>query len=104
MSFDDWADVIFDTGSSMSFNFGTNNFLVPVIDTSLNSFAGFSVKYEVKGEGEVQWTVRDQYGCIISIRTTPYCVTTERVRLLRPQKYSNKVKLVIPDLIKMVSC
>ena len=59
---DDWSTAIVDTDALMPVTFNINGFEGPIRETSLENLARLSGDSEVKGEGMMQWKVRDVYG------------------------------------------
>lgn len=78
--------IVIDTGASISITPVRGDFignLEPATDISLNGLTG---KAAVIGTGMVEWTIRDLFGVVRSIKTKAYFVPDAPIRLFSPQK------------------
>ena len=78
------SPVVIDTGCTRSVTPFRNDFDT-VIDTSNDQeMVGLKDGVSIKGEGHVNWTIRDAFGHLCAIRTRACYVPEARVRLLSP--------------------
>jgi len=79
--------IVIDTGASMSLTPNIKDFRGPLVPSTTNELRGLSHSTPVMGMGYVEWTVRDIFGVIRTIRTKAYYVPSATIRLFSPQTY-----------------
>jgi hypothetical protein len=92
--FTDKSDVpiVFDTGATIAVTPYEDDFISWHEPCCKLTLRGINSDCEVKGFGEVEWTLYDDNGIKRKIRTTAYWVPSATVRLFSPQAYFNQVE------------
>ena len=83
-----YTPIVFDTGASISLT----PFIEDFVDGGLEEckddrINGINSSAVVKGEGWIEWTIRDKHNNVCLVRTRAYYVPSSRVRLFSPQAY-----------------
>ena len=102
--------VVLDTGASFSLTPFKSDFVGTLRRSEISTLKGLSSTTTVEGIGTVEWTIRDVFGLVRTIRVSAYYVPSATVRLFSPQVYfqennnrgvcrilARKVLMNIPD-------
>ena len=79
--------IVIDSGASRSLTPNRNDFVGKIRAANVTELNGLSSTTRVEGVGMVQWTVRDVFGTVRTIKTTAYYVPSASIRLFSPQTY-----------------
>ena len=82
---DDLVPIVIDSGASISLTANYNNFVGPICPVTITELRGLSHTTKVHGVGKVEWTVRDMFGAMRTIKTQAYYIPDATVRLFSPQ-------------------
>jgi len=82
--------MVIDTGASMSLTPHRGDFKGTLQECSVKEINGLNGTSRILGKGIVEWTVRDIYGQVRTIRTEAYLVEGAQIRLFSPQQYFMK--------------
>ena len=87
ISSDDSMPIVIDTGASLSLTPNLEDFVEPPKPCALTHLHGLSGNTEVLGVGTVEWTVRDIFGEVRTLRCQAYWVPGASIRLFSPQRF-----------------
>ena len=76
----DEVPVVIDSGASYSLTPFIEDFVDPLQPANID-LQGLSSKANVKGEGTVEWSIRDVFGVTRTVRTKAYFVPSATIRL-----------------------
>jgi len=79
--------IVLDSGASLSITPNRNDFIQDLSVSDVSELKGLSHTEHVVGKGVVEWTIRDVFGTVRTIRTTAYYVPAASIRLFSPQQY-----------------
>ena len=79
--------IVIDTGCSVSLTPFLEDFITEIGPSQVSEMLGIADSVAVKGEGRVEWKVRDVWGRKIVVRTTALYVPKATIRLFSPQYY-----------------
>ena len=79
--------VVLDTGASFSLTPFKSDFVGPLRRSEISTLKGLSSTTTVEGIGTVEWTIRDVFGLVRTIRVSAYYVPSATIRLFSPQVY-----------------
>lgn len=79
--------IVFDTGCSLSITPFKEDFVDDLGEPDCKEMKGLADSTRIEGMGTVEWTVRDLYGQVGTIRTKAYLIPQATIRLFSPQEY-----------------
>ena len=86
--------VVLDTGASFSLSPYKSDFVGPLRRSDVPSLKGLSATTTVEGIGTVEWTIRDVFGLVRTIRVSAYYVPQATIRLFSPQVYFQETRIM----------
>ena len=84
---DDLLPIVIDSGASCSLTPNKHDFIGDIRPATINELCGLSNTTKVLGIGTVEWTIRDVFGAIRTLKTEAYYVPEANIRLFSPQTY-----------------
>ena len=83
----DLLPIVIDSGASCSLTPNKNDFIGDIRPATINELRGLSNTTKVLGVGTVEWTIRDVFGAVRTLKTEAYYVPEANIRLFSPQTY-----------------
>ena len=79
--------IVIDSGASLTLTPNRSDFIGKLRVPKITELKGLNSNVKVTGVGTVEWTIRDVFGAIRTIRTEAYYVPDASIRLFSPQTY-----------------
>ena len=83
----DLLPIVIDSGASCSLTPNKHDFIGDICPATINELRGLSNTTKVLGVGTVEWTIRDVFGAVRTLKTEAYHVPEANIRLFSPQTY-----------------
>ena len=84
---DDLLPIVIDSRASCSLTPNKHDFIGDIHPATINKLRGLSNTTKVLGVGTVEWTIRDIFGAVRTLKTEAYYVPEANIRLFSPQTY-----------------
>ena len=84
---DDLLPIVIDSGASCSLTHNKHDFIGDIRPATINKLRGLSNTTKVLGVGTVEWTIRDVFGAVRTLKTEAYYIPEANIRLFSPQMY-----------------
>ena len=96
--------IVIDTGCSISVSPYEEDFITPIERSNETKMHGLKDSIDIGGVGQVEWTIRDVFNRVATIRTRCYHIPSANIRLCSTQTYfqENRKGSLLQDHAKVV--